>query len=175
MMLQLHRHIPVHAPTHRPQPTHEAIFIWYCRHAEEGQIIGRISFRVDNGEDTRRLSLLKCRLQLAIGHELKHNTIPLAIHREAVRMSDLERMRRKWRRVVAAFEHDRAAILAGADGMFIQERMNELQALLEQARQKVESTYGHRITDLDDVALLKRTLQLSAMGLINTKDYNYVP
>lgn len=166
-----YRPLPVATPTHRPHPTHEAIITYRAAALQPQQLLGRITFCMASSADNQRLARLIAYLQWRMGTQVQYTVAQLAIHREAVRLSNLERMRRKWRRVVAAFEADRQAILQGQQGMFQEESLRQLESLLHQARTKVEATYGHTIDQLHDTHLIHRTQQLTAMGLINTTTY----
>lgn len=86
-------------------------------------------------------------------------------------LSNLERFRRKMLRVQRAFEEDRAAIVNGEAGLFQEERLRELDALLEQAWAKMEQRYGVQRSQLDDPALMARVNALAARGELDTREY----
>jgi hypothetical protein len=162
-------------PHSKPVPTHRITFYWQAKHTDgEREIIGTITLRMDDNAELRRLQRLQAWLHLKIGKGIGHTTLPLEVMKQANRLSDLERMRRKWNKVMRAWSEDRDSILKGSTGMFVSERLAELDALLEQAKQKVERTYGHRIEDLHDQELAEQARKLDAQGLIERTDYYHL-
>lgn len=165
--------LPTHVPARKPAPTHCVTFYWKAKNIEsERHIIGCLTMNPSLPEEVRRIARITAMLDYKIGHGVYHYQLPMEIAREARTLSDLERMRRKWNKVMRAYHADRAAIEQGTEGIFITERLAELDALLEQARTKVERTYGHRLAELDDTTLAKRTAELDAQGLIDHQDFS---
>lgn len=141
---------PVLARASRPQPTHCIWCYWRARPLEcERHYIGTITVKFADETDVRRSTRLIQRLSFIYGTQFYYQTVPLDSFKEAKRLNDLERMGRKWKRIIKAYESDRSDILAGAEGLFIDDRLRELDALLEQAREKTERTYGHRVAELE--------------------------
>lgn len=90
--------------------------------------------------------------------------------RERRALSDLERFRRKMRKVLGLFENNKRLIHEGVAGLFQQERLRELDAEMERAWLKMEERYGVKREQLDDPALAARAATLIAEGKLNLKD-----
>lgn len=167
--------LPVLSIQARPRPTHEVRFTCQFRRPEgERYMLGSILVRLNDRQDYERLGRLQRRLAVHFGQYLRWDTFPLEVLKEANRLSNLERMRRKWAKVMRAYASDRADIESGRKGMFIADRIAELDALLERAQAKVEKTYGHPITDLANAALAQRAAELDQHGLIDRTDHTHL-
>jgi hypothetical protein len=164
------------APT-RPPATHCAIIAW-SRRVAGGTVrsctLGNITLDMSSQHEVQRLERIVCRLKLALGPYVQYHTTTLAAWRERNSLSDLERMRRKWARIMRAYESDKQDILQGRTGFFTQDRLAELDQQLQRARCKVEATYGHPITALDDQHLAQRAQYLDAQGLLDHVDYTHL-
>jgi len=137
-------------------------------------VLGSITMDPSHQNETHRLERLLCRLKLALGPHVRYDITSLEAWKERLRLSDLERMRRKWARVMRAYESDKQDILQGRTGFFTQDRLTELDQQLQRARCKVESTYGHPITALDDHHLAQRAQYLDAQGLLDKVDHTHL-
>lgn len=167
--------LPCAVPKSKPVPTHTITFYWKAKHSHSDRnTIGNITIRMSDNDEIRRLERITAWLRLKVGHGLHHCTLPLALLKEARRLSDLERMRRKWGKVMRAYQSDRERIIHGEGGLFIEERLLELEATMETIQKKVERTYGHRIEELDNAQLTQKARELDAQGLIAHTDYYHL-
>jgi hypothetical protein len=161
------RHMP---PT--PPATHIIRFSVRDSNRDETYVLGAISTTMDDrrcNERAKRIeALVRYRLHSVM---VEVRVVPTEWLHERRVFSDVERFRRKMLRVQRAYEDDRAAILNGEGGLFQDDRLRELDALLEQAWQKMEQRYGVRRDQLDDPVLMARVRELRERGVLDLREH----
>ncbi len=165
----------VHHVPPNPPATHLIRFSVRDSNRDETYVLGVISTTMDDrrcNERAKRIeTLVRYRLN-SVMVELR--VVPTEWLHERSALSDIERFRRKMLRVQRAYEEDRTAILNGEGGLFQEERLRELDALLEQAWQKMEQRYGVLRAQLQDGKLLARVQELASRGALDLKEYGNI-
>lgn len=161
------RHVPP-----RPPATHTMRFSVRDSNRDETYVLGAITTTMDD----RRCSERAKRIEALVRYRLHSvmvevRVVPTEWLHERRAFSDVERFRRKMLRVQRAYEQDRDAIVNGEGGLFQEDRLRELDALLEQAWQKMEHRYGVRRDQLDDPSLMARVRELRERGVLDLREH----
>lgn len=138
--------LPCVAPYAQPEPTHVAmvrVHPW-TGHAHN-ELLGTITFHPSEWNDSRsRLARIRERLG-GLTIRWQFDTYPIdefsLLPREARRLTDVQRFRRKMGQVLRAYDEQRAVILTQSKGLFVEDDLARLDAELEEAWGKAERIY----------------------------------
>ena len=157
---------PPRAATHTVRIEHQDSY------RGERWLLGVLTVVMEDAESELRVK----RITKLVEHRLYRvrvlaTTAPTTWAVERRTLSNVERFRRKMLKVMRAYDEDRAAIMNGEAGLFQDDRLRELDALLEQAWAKMEQRYGVRREQLEDAALMARVEALAQRGELDTREY----
>lgn len=134
-------------------------------HHRPQEVIGTVGYDPNDDHSQARLMRFDNMLHARYGWQsICRDNVKTAVHHERRALSDLERFRRKMLKVVRQYNNNRQLLMAGAGGLFQDDRLRELDAELDRAWTLMEDRYGCKREQLDDPALAARARELESAG-----------
>ena len=133
-----------------PEPTHVAVFEWRRWRAGGGSIREVLGNRLVNTQDELQMDALlqlRDRIAVKLGRHVQYDVRPLAVHKERVALSDLERFRRKMLRVDRAYAADMEDVLHSGT-LFLEDDLQRVERNYARAVKLVEKNYGFCLKNL---------------------------